>query len=342
MNEHSQSTEQAAQHTPLVDRFGRVHTSVRLSVTDRCNIRCFYCMPETDAQFVPRDRLLSFEEIQRVAELLVRRGGIRDIRVTGGEPLVRRQLHVLIKMLSEIDSIEDLSLTTNGILLADQAEALRAAGLRRINVSIDTLDEDVFQKITRRDGLDKTIAGIDAAIACGFESVKLNALAIRGITEKEVVRLVDFALQRGVMLRFIEFMPLDGDRSWQREQLLSGDELLSIIAEHFGRVTELARPHPSQPAEDFSVDGGRIGIIRSVTEPFCGSCNRLRITADGAIRNCLFTQTETPLRDLLRGGASDDELMAEVRRCLMTKAAAHGINEEGFVPPERPMYSIGG
>ena len=159
MNEHSQSTEQAAQHTPLVDRFGRVHTSVRLSVTDRCNIRCFYCMPETDAQFVPRDRLLSFEEIQRLAELLVRRGGIRDIRVTGGEPLVRRQLHVLIKMLSEIDSIEDLSLTTNGILLADQAEALRAAGLRRINVSLDTLDEDVFRQITRRDGLDKTIAG---------------------------------------------------------------------------------------------------------------------------------------------------------------------------------------
>jgi cyclic pyranopterin phosphate synthase len=172
--------------------------------------------------------------------------------------------------------------------------------------------------------------------------VKLNALAIRGITEKEVVRLVDFALQRGVTLRFIEFMPLDGDRSWQRERLLSGDELLSILAEHFGEVTELARPHPSQPAEDFSVDGGKIGIIRSVTEPFCGSCNRLRITADGAIRNCLFAQTETPLRDLLRGGASDDELMAEVRRCLMAKAAAHGINEEGFVPPERPMYSIGG
>lgn len=328
--------------TPLVDRFGRVHTSVRLSVTDRCNIRCFYCMPESDAHFVPRDRLLSFEEIQRLAELLVHRGGVRDIRLTGGEPLVRRQLHVLVEMLSTIAGLEDLSLTTNGMLLADQAEALRSAGLRRINISLDTLDEQVFRRITRREGLDKTIAGIDAAIECGFDSLKLNALAIRGITEKEVVRLVDFALARNVAMRFIEFMPLDGDRSWQKQDVLTGDELLSILRGHFGDVTALERPDASQPAEDFSVAGGQIGIIRSVTEPFCGSCNRLRITADGAIRNCLFAQSETPLRGLIRSGASDDELLAEIRGCLSSKAASHGISEQGFVPPDRPMYAIGG
>ncbi len=338
----SSTTTSVSGDAPLVDRFGRMHTSVRLSVTDRCNIRCFYCMPETDAQFVPRDRLLSFEELHRLSELLVRRGGISDIRITGGEPLVRRQLDRLIEMLAKIDGLEDLSLTTNGILLADQAESLRRAGLKRINVSLDTLDESVFRQITRRQGLDKTIAGIDAAIAAGFDSVKLNALAIRGITENEVVRLIDFALERDVVLRFIEFMPLDSDRAWQKESVLSGDVLLSIIREHFGEVSELPRANPSQPAEDFSVAGGRVGIIRSVSEPFCASCNRLRITADGSIRNCLFAQTETPIRELMRGGATDDELLDQIRRCVLAKAAAHGINEEGFVSPDRPMYAIGG
>lgn len=343
MNVNANTTDDALPvDRPLVDRFGRQHTSVRLSVTDRCNIRCFYCMPETDAQFVARERLLSFEEICRLAELLSRRCGVRDIRLTGGEPLVRRELHLLIEMLAGIDAIEDLSLTTNGILLADQAESLKRAGLRRLNISLDTLDEQVFRRIARRDGLEKTIAGIDAAIRVGFESVKLNALAIRGISEPEVVRLLEFAIERGVTLRFIEFMPLDTDRSWQKESVLSGDELLSMIEAHFGQVTEIARPHPSQPAEDFAVAGGRFGIIRSVTAPFCGSCNRLRITADGAIRNCLFSKTETPLRDLMRGGASDDELLAEVERCVAEKAAAHGINDEDFVQPERPMYAIGG
>jgi cyclic pyranopterin phosphate synthase len=326
----------------LVDRFGRVHTSVRLSVTDRCNIRCFYCMPETDAEFMPRDQLLSFEEIERLAGLLVRRAGVSDLRITGGEPLVRRQLHRLIERLAAIDGLQDLSLTTNGILLAEQAEDLHRAGLQRLNISLDTLDEDVFRRIARREGLARTIAGIDAAIACGFASVKLNTLAIRGITEHEVVRLVEFALQRNVMLRFIEFMPLDSDRAWQHERVLSGDVLLSLIREHFGEVAERERPDPSQPAEEFSVQGGRIGIIRSVTAPFCASCNRIRITADGAIRNCLFAQSETLIRDLMRGGASDDELLREVLHCLQGKAAAHGINKPGFLPPERPMHAIGG
>ncbi len=273
---------------------------------------------------------------------MVTRAGVRDIRVTGGEPLVRRELSKLIAMLAAIDGLDDLSLTTNGMLLADQAVALRDAGLKRVNISLDTLDEATFRRIARRDGLAHTIEGIDAAIRCGFESVKLNALAIQGITENEVIRLIDFALQREVTLRFIEFMPLDTDRVWQRDRVLSGDQLLSIIRDHFGDVTELSRPHPSQPAEDFAVAGGRVGIIRSVTAPFCQACNRLRITADGAVRNCLFAQTETPLRELIRGGADDEQLLAAIARCVDQKAAAHGIDDQGFRPPDRPMYAIGG
>ncbi|QDT06350.1 Cyclic pyranopterin monophosphate synthase [Rubripirellula lacrimiformis] len=327
---------------PLTDRFGRVHDSVRISVTDRCNIRCFYCMPEFGAQFVDKDRLLTFEEIHRLASLLVTQAGVRDIRITGGEPLVRRDLPKLIAMLAGIDGLEDISLTSNGILMADQAADLRAAGLRRVNISLDTLDVDVFRKITRRDGLDKTIAGIDAAITAGFDSVKLNALAIAGVTETEVERLIRFAIDRGVTLRFIEFMPLDADRSWTAERVLSGDELIAIIRDSFGDVEPIPRDHPSQPAEEFVVRGGRVGIIRSVTHPFCGDCNRIRITADGGIRNCLFASTETAIRDRMRSGASEDELLQTVRQCVMEKAAAHGIDEAGFRPPDRPMYSIGG
>ncbi len=326
----------------LIDRFGRLHTSVRLSVTDRCNIRCFYCMPEVDAEFVDKSRLLSFEEIERLARLLVQRCGVQDIRLTGGEPLVRRQLHRLVALLVRIEGLSDLSLTTNGILLANQAPALREAGLRRINISLDTLDEEVFQRISRRRGLENTIAGIDRAIECGFDSIKLNALAIRGITEKEVCRLVEFALDRQVTIRFIEFMPLDADRAWRTEDVLDGDSLLSIIEQRFGQLVPVARDDPSQPAEEFRIGEGRVGIIRSVTAPFCGQCNRLRVTADGSVRNCLFAKSETPLRELIRGGASDDELIAQIQECVAGKSAAHGIDQEGFEPPERPMYAIGG
>jgi cyclic pyranopterin phosphate synthase len=328
--------------TRLIDRFGRLHTSVRLSVTDRCNIRCFYCMPAVDAEFVERSRLLSFEEIARLARLLVIRCGVRDIRLTGGEPLVRRQLDRLIAMLSGIEGLVDLSLTTNGILLGEQAQALRRSGLKRINISLDTLDEEVFQRISRRSGLEKTIAGIDRAIECGFESIKLNALAIRGITEQEVGRLVEFALQRRVTIRFIEFMPLDADRAWRTDNVLDGDSLLQMIESRFGKVEPIPREDPAQPAEEFLVGGGRVGIIRSVTVPFCDQCNRLRITADGSIRNCLFAKSETPLRDLMRAGASDDELLAKIQQAIAEKKAAHGIDQSGFEPPERPMYAIGG
>ena len=300
-------------------------------------------MPDTDAHFVPRDRLLSFEELHRLARLLVQRAGVTDIRITGGEPLVRRQLERLIELLSGIDGLEDLSLTTNGILLAQHAERLRDAGLKRLNISLDTLSEQAFQKISRRSGVDKVIEGIDAAIAAGFESVKLNTIAICGISEGEVISLLEFARQRNVCLRFIEFMPLDTDRAWKQSDVLTGDDLLGMIGDHFGSIRELQRPHASQPAESFSMeDGYQFGIIRSVTAPFCQACNRLRITADGSVRNCLFSTEETSLRGALRGGATDDDLLALIQKCVLAKKAGHGIDKPDFAQPDRPMYSIGG
>ncbi len=328
---------------PLVDRFGRVHTSLRLSVTDRCNIRCFYCMPELNAVFVPRGHLLSFEELARLATLFVQQCGIRDIRVTGGEPLVRRDLNRLIQMLAAIDGLDDLSLTTNGILLAEHAGRLRDAGLKRVNVSLDTLDEATFLKISRRSGLQQVIDGIDQAIRVGFESIKLNALAIRGITEGEVVSLIMFAAKRGIELRFIEFMPLDADRQWKDDAVLSGDSLRAIIERELGALVEVPRMDPAQPAESFELASGqRVGIIRSVTEPFCDACNRLRVTADGSVRNCLFATDETPLRDAIRSGASDETIVSRVQACVAEKRASHGIDSAGFSPPQRPMYAIGG
>lgn len=327
----------------LTDRFGRRHTSLRLSVTDRCNIRCFYCMPDRNAVFAPRETLLTFEEMTRLVSLLSRRAGIREVRLTGGEPLVRRDLPSLVAMLDELETIDDLALTTNGILLADQAWALKQAGLQRINISIDTLDEATFKKISRREGLDKTIAGIDAAIDAGFESVKLNALAIAGISEPEVTRLVSFAIDRGVTIRFIEFMPLDADKAWCRGDVLSGDRLIELLSDHFGGLDPVGRNDPHQPAEEFEIRGGHpVGIIRSVTRPFCEACNRIRLTAEGSIRNCLFAQNETPLRDAMRSGCDDDTLLDRIRQSVLDKAAAHGMDDADFSPPDRPMYSIGG
>jgi len=327
----------------LTDRFGRVHNSLRLSVTDRCNIRCFYCMPETGVKFMPREQLLTFEELQRLAELLVRRCGIRDIRITGGEPLVRRGLVTLIEMLAKIDGLEDLSLTTNGILLAEHVDELKSAGLRRLNISLDTLNAATFQKISKRDGLQKVLAGIDASVSAGFESVKINTLAIRGTTEPEIVDLVRFAAGHSVPIRFIEFMPLDGDQAWKRDDVLGGDEILRIIESGLGKLMPAARANSAQPAEAFvSPEGAEVGIIRSVSKPFCGACNRIRLTADGAIRNCLFAGEETPIRDLIRGGGTDDDLIRAFQESVGKKHAAHGIEGDGFRPPDRPMYAIGG
>lgn len=337
------SPESPAHVAPLIDRFGRVHRSLRISVTDRCNLRCFYCMPEVGAEFAPRESLLTFEEIQRVVRLLVDRCRMNDIRLTGGEPLVRKDFPVLVEMLAAIDGIEDLSLTTNGILLGQFAAPLRRAGLKRLNISIDTLDEATFEKVSRRKGVRQVIEGIDAAIDAGFKQIKLNTTAVKGVIESEIISLVRFAIERDVQIRFIEFMPLDTDRSWRTDDVLVGDAIRKIIEREFGPMTPIDPPHPSQPASDFSLTGGhRIGLIQSISQPFCESCDRIRLTADGAIRNCLFSQEEFSIRDLLRGGASDAELISRFRTAVAAKAAGHGINDSSFSPPDRPMYSIGG
>ena len=311
-------------------------------MTDRCNIRCTYCMPEHNPAFIPKDQLLSFEEILRVSRLLVERCGIRDIRITGGEPLVRKGLSKFVKLLSEIPSLQDLSLTTNGILLREQAGDLYRAGLKRLNISLDTLSPEVFKKITRRDDLNRTLDGIKAAIEVGFESIKLNALAIHGITEQEVCRLVDYASENQLLLRVIEYMPLDSDQNWQRQDVLDGEQLLTILKKEFGLIQAIQRDDPSQPAEEFLIGTQRIGIIRSVTHPFCGQCNRLRITADGAVRNCLFAKNELSFKQELRGGMDDDGLVQMFQACVAAKAKGHGIEDDHFQPPIRPMYSIGG
>lgn len=300
-------------------------------------------MPEFGAQFAARETLLTFEEIARVARVLASRCGIRDLRLTGGEPLVRKDLPVLIEMLSAIETIEDLSLTTNGVLLNRFAAALRQAGLKRLNISIDTLDESTFRRVSRRSGIDQVIGGIDAAIAAGFEQIKLNTTAVKGITEGEIVSLVRFAIGRGVQIRFIEFMPLDSDRSWRSEDVLSGDQIREIIENEFGAMEPVEPPLPSQPASDFRLAGGQgIGLIQSVTKPFCDACDRVRLTADGSIRNCLFSEREFPIRDRLRDGIDDDALVEQFRLAISAKKAGHGIDGDSFSPPDRPMYSIGG
>jgi cyclic pyranopterin phosphate synthase len=333
----------AASEPPLLDRFGRRHTNLRLSVTDRCNIRCFYCMPAEGVVFRPRNELLTFEEIERFVRALVPLG-VNKLRLTGGEPLVRANLPELVHKLAAIPGIRDIALTTNGMLLDEQAAALKAAGLHRLNISLDTLREEVFQQITRREGLDRVLAGIAAAQNAGFEHIRLNAVAIRGLTEAEIIPLADFARDRDLELRFIEFMPLDADHRWSDEQLLSGAEIRRRLEQQHGPLVPAARPDASQPAVDFGFADGRgaIGFINPVSEPFCGDCNRLRLTAEGQVRNCLFSQVEWDARRLLRSGASDDELRQLVHDCVAAKAAAHGIGTADFHQPERAMYQIGG
>lgn len=328
---------------PLVDRFGRRHRSLRVSVTDRCNLRCTYCMPEFGAQFAARETLLTFEEITRIVQLLISDCGLRDVRLTGGEPLIRNDIVALVGMLSSIDGLEDLSLTTNGVVLDRFARPLRDAGLRRLNISLDTLNETTFQKISRRKGIDNVIRGIDAAISAGFEQIKLNTTAVRGVTETEIISLVRFAIERNVQIRFIEFMPLDTDRNWNREQLLDGQTIRDLIASEFGPLQMVPPPHPSQPATDYILSADqKIGIIESVSKPFCQNCDRLRLTADGAIRNCLFAHGEFALRDRLRDGATNAEVREIFQLAVAAKAAGHGIDDPTFLPPQRPMYSIGG
>ncbi len=327
----------------LTDRLGRVHTSLRISVTDRCNIRCFYCMPATDVVFRPREDLLTFEEIQRMAHVAASLG-VTKLRITGGEPLMRSELPELIRQLAKVPGIVDLALTTNAMLLADQAEDLKAAGLDRLNISLDAMNEQTFQKIARRKGLDSALAGIAAARRVGFKNIRLNAVSIRGLTEAEILPLAHFARQHELQLRFIEFMPLDGDGAWSNTEMLLGQEVRDLLEAEFGLLEPAPRSDPSQPAVDYRFADGRgsVGFINSVSEPFCETCNRLRLTSDGQLYNCLFSSENWDAKALLRGGAKDDDLRQLFRDCVAAKQPAHGIGQAEFQSPERAMYQIGG
>ena len=327
----------------LTDTFGRMHDNLRISVTDRCNIRCFYCMPETDVKFVPRGEILHFEEIERFARIAVRLG-VRKLRVTGGEPLVRKDLPVLIEKLSGIAGIEDIALTTNGVLLAEQAAGLRAAGLKRINIHLDTLDRERFRQITRRDDLGKVLAGIDECLRLGFETIKINAVAVKDLVEPDIVPLARFGRERGIEIRYIEFMPLDAQGLWLRDKVLLADTILQTLSEEIGPLEPVADPDPRAPASEYRFrDGmGTVGFIASVSKPFCLNCNRIRLTADGKLRYCLFAIEETDVKTALRDGSSDEQVIELIRDTVRKKWIGHEINTAKFVAPPRPMYAIGG
>ncbi len=325
--------------TPLVDGFGRVHRDLRIAVTDRCNFRCTYCMPAEGMVWQPRDEILTFEEIERIARLLVERHGVDAIRLTGGEPTVRAHLPVLVAKLARLGV--DLAMTTNGVNLRLLAHDLRAAGLDRVNVSCDSLDRGRFAAMTRRDDLERVLDGIDAAVEAGFDPVKVNVVVIRGVNDDEVVDFARFGRERGVIVRFIEFMPLDAEQGWRSDAVVSHDEIVERITAVFPADP---RPRGSAPAATFAYrdGGGEFGVVASVTRSFCESCDRIRLTADGHFRNCLFATTETDLRALLRSGADDDALAAAIEASVAAKWAGHGIEQVHFVRPARSMSQIGG
>jgi cyclic pyranopterin phosphate synthase len=327
---------------PLFDAHGRRIEDVRVSVTDRCNFRCQYCMPAEGLPWLDRDEILSFEEIERVVTLLAEMG-VRDVRLTGGEPLVRRELPTLVAKLALIERVDDLSLTTNGYLLERDADDLVAAGIGRVNVSIDSLQRDRFFHMTRRDALPQVLRGLEALAGHPeVHPVKVNAVAMRGFTEEEALPFAEFARSTAFQVRFIEFMPLDADRSWTPDSVLTGDELRRIIHAVYP-LEELPR-EPSATARVFRFCDGRgeVGFVNPVSEPFCDDCNRIRLTAEGKLRTCLFSMHETDLRGPLRGGASDDELERVIRDAVWRKELKHRVGEEGFRPPPRTMSAIGG
>jgi GTP 3',8-cyclase len=329
--------------TPLIDNFGRLHDNLRISVTDRCNIRCFYCMPEVDAKFVARSEILSFEEIERFVRVAASMG-VRKLRITGGEPLVRKDLPKLIEKLVQVPGIEDIGMTTNAVLLADHAQALYSAGLRRLNVHLDTLDRARFEKITRRDDFPKVMASIDAAQAAGFERIKINAVAVKDLVEADIVPLARFGRERGIEIRYIEFMPLDSQGLWLHGKVLLQDDMLKMLAAEIGPLEEIPDRDPRAPASEYRFkDGiGRVGFISSVSHPFCLNCNRIRLTADGKLRYCLFAVDEMDVKDLLRNGGPDSAIETVIRANIAAKWLGHEINTTKFVAPPRPMYSIGG
>ena len=328
---------------PLVDSFGRLHDNLRISVTDRCNIRCFYCMPETGATFMPRPEILSFEEIERFVRVAVSLG-VTKVRVTGGEPLVRRDLPVLIGKLAAIEGVRDLSLTTNGVLLAQHAEALYGAGLRRINVHLDTLDAERFRQITRRDELGRVLEGLETARRLGFGPIKINAVAVKGLVEPDIVPLARFGRENDYEIRFIEFMPLDAQGLWDRGRVLLADDIIATLSREIAPLLEIPDRDPRAPATEYRyADGiGRVGFIASVSRPFCLNCNRVRLTSDGKLRYCLFAIEETDVKGLLRGGAPDADIATAIRANVGGKWLGHEIGSSQFVAPPRPMHAIGG
>jgi GTP 3',8-cyclase len=328
---------------PLIDTFSRIHDNLRISVTDRCNIRCFYCMPEDNVNYVAREEILSFEEIERFVQVAISLG-VTKLRITGGEPLVRKDLPVLIRKLATLPGIKDLALTTNGVLLARQAEALYEAGLRRLNVHLDTLDRERFLRITRRDDLPKVLDGLETARRIGFGPIKINAVAVKNLVEPDIVPLVRFGREHGYEVRFIEFMPLDAQGLWSRKEVLPASEIIETLSREIGPLVEIPDRDPRAPATEYRfADGiGRVGLVASVTRPFCLNCNRIRLTSDGKLRYCLFAIEETDVKELLRSGAPDEEIAATIRATVQKKWIGHEINSAKFVAPPRPMYAIGG
>jgi GTP 3',8-cyclase len=328
----------------LTDSYGRTATDLRVSLTDRCNLRCAYCMPAEGLDWLPKPELLTDDELVRLIGLAVTRMGITEVRFTGGEPLLRRGLPGIVERVAALEPRPETSLTTNGIGLQRLAAPLRAAGLDRINVSLDTLSADVFVQLARRDRLDDVLTGLVAATEAGLAPVKVNTVLMRGVNDDEAPALLRFCLARGYQLRFIEQMPLDAQHGWRREEMVTADEVLASLSNEFCLTPADPAERGSAPAEKFLVDGGphMVGIIGSVTRPFCGACDRVRLTADGQLRNCLFARGESDLRTPLRAGASDDELVATWERCIAAKLPGHGINDVGFLQPARPMSAIGG
>ena len=327
---------------PLFDGHGRRISDLRVSVTDRCNFRCQYCMPADGLPWLERAEVLTFEEIERLVSVMASMG-VTDLRLTGGEPLVRREFPRLVRMLARVPGIEDLSLTTNAYLLERDADALVEAGITRVNVSIDSLQKDRFFQITRRDSLPQVLRGLDAiARHERVWPIKVNAVALRGFTEEEAIPFAEFARSTSFQVRFIEFMPLDGDHAWTRDQMLTGDELRAIIHAVHPLEEEPREPHSTARVFRFADGKGEIGFINPVSEPFCADCNRIRLTADGKLRTCLFSIHETDLREPLRSGADDAELEGVIRNAVWRKELKHHVGEPGFRQPPRTMSAIGG
>jgi len=328
---------------PLADRYGRVATDLRVSLTDRCNLRCSYCMPAEGLDWLPGDEVLTDDEVVRLIRIGVEHLGIREVRFTGGEPLVRRGLVDIVRRTNALQRAPETSLTTNALGLARIAPALAEAGLARINVSLDTVRPDTSSEITRRDRLEDVVAGLEAAKAAGLGPVKVNAVLLRGVNDDQALELLDWCLARSYELRFIEQMPLDAQHGWTRDRMITADEILAAL-EAGHELTPAEEPRGSAPAELFLVDGGpaTVGVIASVTRPFCGDCDRVRLTADGQVRNCLFAREESDLRTALRAGATDQEIADRWVIAMSSKLPGHGIDDPTFLQPDRPMSAIGG